>query len=168
MEQSSFKHVTETGYRALADEFNQGTWATVDITSFVDAQGTVIKPLCMAPTVVTVKIEVLSSIAGLAGNVGQTNYAASKAGIVGFARALSPLLGPRGITVNAVAPGFIETRLTAAIPFTIREAARRMSSLGQGGLPEDVAQTITFLASPAAQGLTGNVVRVCGQSLVGA
>lgn len=114
------------------------------------------------------RVLALSSIAGLAGNVGQTNYAASKAGIVGFARALSPLLGPRGITVNAVAPGFIETRLTAAIPFTIREAARRMSSLGQGGLPEDVAQTITFLASPAAQGLTGNVVRVCGQSLVGA
>ena len=66
MEQSSFKHVTETGYRALADEFNQGTWATVDITPFVDAQGEIIKPLCTAPTVVTVKIEILASIASLA------------------------------------------------------------------------------------------------------
>ena len=114
------------------------------------------------------RIVALSSIAGLAGNVGQTNYAASKAGVVGFVRALAPQCAPRGITVNAVAPGFIETRLTAAIPFAIREAARRMSSLGQGGHPEDVAQTIAFLASPSAQGLTGNVVRVCGQSIVGA
>lgn len=114
------------------------------------------------------RVVALSSIAGLAGNVGQTNYAASKAGVVGFVRALAPSCAARGITVNAVAPGFIETRLTAAIPLAVREAARRMSSLGQGGLPDDVAQAITFLASPAAQGVTGNVLRVCGQSLVGA
>src|SRR5262249_29528600 len=77
----------------------------------------------------------LSSVAGIAGNVGQTNYAASKAGVVGFVRALSARVADRGITVNAIAPGFIETRMTAAIPTVIREAGRRLSALGQGGLP---------------------------------
>ncbi len=110
----------------------------------------------------------LSSVSGLAGNVGQTAYSASKAGLVGFVRALAPLLAERGITVNAVAPGFIETRMTAAIPFAIREGARRLSALGQGGLPEDVAEALVFLASPGAQGITGQVLRVCGGALVGA
>ncbi len=114
------------------------------------------------------RIVCLSSVAGLAGNVGQTNYAASKAGIVGYVRKLAPELAPRGITVNAIAPGFIETRLTAAIPVMIREAGRRLSALGQGGLPQDVAEAITFLAQPAAVGLTGNVLRVCGGALIGA
>ncbi len=110
----------------------------------------------------------LSSIAGLAGNMGQTNYAASKGGVAGFVRGLWPKLAPRGITVNAIAPGFIETRLTAAIPVAIREAGRRLSALGQGGQPEDVAQAITFLASPGAQGLTGQILRVCGGAFIGA
>jgi 3-oxoacyl-[acyl-carrier protein] reductase len=114
------------------------------------------------------RIVCLSSIAGIAGNVGQTNYAASKAGIIGYVRAMSERLADRGITVNAIAPGFIETRLTAAIPLAIREVARRMSALGQGGLPEDVAQAIVFLATPGAQGITGRTLRVCGGSLVGA
>ena len=69
---------------------------------------------------------------------------------------------------NAIAPGFIETRLTDAMPFAIREVARRLSALGQGGQPEDVAQVITFLATPGAQGVTGAVVRVCGGAFVGA
>ena len=110
----------------------------------------------------------LSSVAGIAGNVGQTNYAASKAGVIGFVRHHAGALAARGITVNAVAPGFIETRLTAAIPFMVREAGRRLSALGQGGLPGDVAEVITFLSSPGAQGLTGQVVRVCGGSFLGA
>jgi acetyl-CoA acyltransferase len=110
----------------------------------------------------------LSSIAGLAGNVGQTAYAASKSGIVGFVRAESERLAGRGITVNAVAPGFIETRLTAAIPVAIREVARRLSALGQGGLPEDIADAITFLATPGAQGITGRTLRVCGGAFIGA
>lgn len=114
------------------------------------------------------RIVCLSSIAGLAGNVGQTAYAASKAGIVGLVRSLSTQLAERGITVNAIAPGFIETRLTAAIPFAIREVARRLAALGQGGLPEDVAQAITFLATPGSQGVTGRVLRVCGGAFVGA
>ncbi len=113
------------------------------------------------------RIVLLSSIAGIAGNVGQTNYAASKSGLVGAVEHLSAQTAKRGITVNAIAPGFIETRLTAAIPVMIREGARRMSALGQGGQPEDVGQAITFLSTPGADGLTGNVLRVCGGALVG-
>ena len=71
------------------------------------------------------------------------------------------------IRVNAIAPGFIETRLTDAIPAMIREAARRMSSLVQGGLPQDIAEVATFLASPGAGGVTGEVVRVCGGHITG-
>ena len=110
----------------------------------------------------------LSSVAGIAGNMGQTNYAASKAGLIGYVRMLAERTADRGITVNAVAPGFIETRLTAAIPFAIREAGRRLSNLGQGGLPIDVAEAITFLSTPGASGVTGGVLRVCGGSLIGA
>jgi 3-oxoacyl-[acyl-carrier protein] reductase len=114
------------------------------------------------------RIVCLSSVAGLAGNVGQTAYAASKAGLAGWARGLADRLADRGITVNAVAPGLIETRLTAAMPFIIREAARRLSALAQGGLPEDVAHAIVFLASPGAHGITGAALRVCGGAFVGA
>lgn len=110
----------------------------------------------------------LSSIAGIAGNMGQTNYAASKSGVIGFTRFLAKSLASRGITVNAVAPGFIETRMTAAIPVVIREAGRRLSALGQGGQPEDVARTIAFLATPGAAGVSGQVLRVCGGALIGA
>jgi 3-oxoacyl-[acyl-carrier protein] reductase len=110
----------------------------------------------------------LSSVAGIAGNVGQTAYAASKAGMAAWAKAIAPALAERGITANAVAPGFIETRLTAAMPLAIRQAARRLSALSQGGEPEDVAQAIAFLASGGAQGVTGRTLRVCGGALVGA
>ncbi|MFI9008529.1 3-oxoacyl-ACP reductase [Actinosynnema sp. NPDC053489] len=109
----------------------------------------------------------VSSIAGIAGNVGQTNYATTKAGVIGMVDSLSRRLAGRA-TVNAVAPGFIETRMTAAVPLVIREAGRRMNSLSQGGLPVDVAETIAWFAHPASAGVTGNVVRVCGQSLLGA
>ena len=114
------------------------------------------------------RIICLSSVAGIAGNLGQTNYAASKAGIIGLVRALAPKLAGRGITVNAIAPGFIETRLTAAIPVVIREVGRRLSALGQGGLPDDIGQLVTFLASPGAQGVTGQIIRDCGGALIGA
>jgi 3-oxoacyl-[acyl-carrier protein] reductase len=114
------------------------------------------------------RIVCLSSVSGIAGNVGQTNYSASKAALIGYVDALGTQLAPRGITANAIAPGFIETRMTAAIPMMIREAGRRLSALGQGGLPEDVAQAITFLASPGAQGITGTTLRVCGGALIGA
>ena len=114
------------------------------------------------------RVVCLSSIAGLAGNMGQTAYAASKAGIVGYVRAEAERLADKGITVNAIAPGFIETRMTAAIPVAIREVARRLSALGQGGQPSDVGQAITFLATAGSQGLTGQVLRVCGGAFVGA
>ncbi|GAA3223402.1 hypothetical protein GCM10020256_31470 [Streptomyces thermocoprophilus] len=114
------------------------------------------------------RIVATASIAGLAGNAGQTNYAASKAGVAGLVRALAPhALDGHGVTVNAVAPGFIETRMTAAVPFLIREAGRRMNSLAQGGLPADVAETTAWLAHPASGAVNGQVVRVCGQSLLG-
>ncbi len=114
------------------------------------------------------RIVCLSSVAGIAGNMGQTNYAASKAGIVGYVEKLAPELASRGITVNAVAPGFIETRLTAAIPVVIREVGRRLSNLGQGGLPQDIGEVVTFLASPGSQGVTGQIVRACGGAFIGA
>ncbi len=114
------------------------------------------------------RIVCVASMSGIAGNAGQTNYAASKAGVIGMVEALAPELAARGATINAVAPGFIETRMTAAMPIGPREAGRRLSSLSQGGLPVDVAETIAWLASPASTGVNGNVVRVCGQSLLGA
>jgi 3-oxoacyl-[acyl-carrier protein] reductase len=113
------------------------------------------------------RIVCVSSMSGIAGNAGQTNYATSKAGVIGLVETLAPAL-ERGITINAVAPGFIETQMTAAMPIAVREAGRRMNSLRQGGLPVDVAETIAWLASPASAGVNGNVVRVCGQSLLGA
>ncbi|MFC9831162.1 3-oxoacyl-ACP reductase [Streptomyces albogriseolus] len=115
------------------------------------------------------RIVATASIAGIAGNAGQTNYGASKAGVTGFVRALAPrALAAHGVTVNAVAPGFIETKMTAAVPLLIREAGRRMNSLAQGGLPVDVAETTAWLAHPGSGAVNGQVVRVCGQSLLGA
>ncbi|MCZ2402627.1 3-oxoacyl-ACP reductase [Paenarthrobacter sp. Z7-10] len=113
------------------------------------------------------RIVSVASTSGIAGNRGQTNYAASKAGVIGMVRATAKLLAPLGGSVNAVAPGFIETDMTARMPFATRELARRLNSLQQGGWPEDVAETIAFLASDAAGGISGNVLRVCGQNLVG-
>ncbi|MFZ0043452.1 MAG: 3-oxoacyl-ACP reductase [Solirubrobacteraceae bacterium] len=110
----------------------------------------------------------VSSISGIAGNAGQTNYSTSKAGVIGFVQAWAPELAKRGVTINAVAPGFIETQMTATMPIAIREAGRRMNSLSQGGLPVDVAETIAWYANPASAGVTANIVRVCGQSLLGA
>jgi 3-oxoacyl-[acyl-carrier protein] reductase len=110
----------------------------------------------------------VSSIAGIAGNRGQTNYATSKAGVIGIVEALAPALGTRGVTVNAVAPGVIETAMTARMPWALREAGRRMNSMSQGGLPVDVAEAVAFLAHPGSGGITGTVLRVCGQSLIGA
>ena len=110
----------------------------------------------------------VSSIAGIAGNRGQTNYGASKAGVVGLVDAYAPVLAKEGITINAVAPGFIETAMTAAIPLATRQAGRLMNSLLQGGQTVDVAETVAYFASPASNAVTGNVVRVCGQSLLGA
>ncbi len=109
-----------------------------------------------------------ASTSGIAGNRGQTNYAASKAGIIGMVRATAPVMAARGATINAVAPGFIETDMTAMMPFATREVARRLNSLQQGGQPVDVAETIAWLAQGPSAGVNGQVVRVCGQNVVGA
>jgi 3-oxoacyl-[acyl-carrier protein] reductase len=110
----------------------------------------------------------LSSMAGIAGNRGQTNYAATKAGVIGMTQALAPVFAEKGVTINAVAPGFIETKMTEAIPLATREVARRMNSLFQGGKPVDVAEAIAYFASPASNAVTGNTIRVCGQAMLGA
>ncbi len=110
----------------------------------------------------------VSSIAGIAGNRGQTNYGATKAGVIGIVDAYAPVLAKKNITINAVAPGFIETAMTAAIPLATRQAGRLMNSLQQGGQTVDVAETVSYFAAPSSAAVTGNVVRVCGQSLLGA
>ena len=114
------------------------------------------------------RIVCVSSMSGIAGNSGQTNYATSKAGVIGMVESLAPTLAEKGMTINAVAPGFIETQMTGQMPIAIREAGRRMNSMSQGGKPVDVAETIAWFASPASTGVNGNTVRVCGQSLLGA
>jgi 3-oxoacyl-[acyl-carrier protein] reductase len=108
------------------------------------------------------RIVCVSSLSAIAGNAGQTNYATAKAGLLDLVDSLKL---PEGATINAVAPGFIETAMTAAMPIGVREAGRRLNSLRQGGLPIDVAETVAWLAS---SGVDRNVVRVCGQSLLGA
>jgi 3-oxoacyl-[acyl-carrier protein] reductase len=109
----------------------------------------------------------VASIAGIAGNVGQTSYAASKAGVIGLVDSLADDLKD-GITINAVAPGFIITQMTAAVPFATREVGQRLNAMAQGGLPVDVAETVAWYASPGSTAVNGNVVRVCGQMMMGA
>lgn len=116
----------------------------------------------------TPRIVSLASTSGIAGNRGQTNYATSKAGVMGMVAASAELLAAAGGSINAVAPGFIETEMTAKIPFATREVARRLNSLQQGGKPQDVAEVIAFLVSDASAGVNGRTLRVCGQNLVGA
>jgi len=114
------------------------------------------------------RVVCISSTSGIAGNRGQTNYAASKAGIIGMVQALAPAMAQRDTTINAVAPGFIETAMTKAMPLATRAVGRRVNSLSQGGLPVDVAEAVAWLGQPGTAGVNGQVVRVCGQSIVGA
>ena len=112
----------------------------------------------------------VSSMNGIAGQRGQTNYAASKAGVIGYVDFMQhdEKLRAHNITVNAVAPGFIETAMTAAIPLFTRMFGRRLNSLSQGGLPVDVAEAIAFFGNPLSRGVNGNTLRICGQSWFGA
>jgi len=134
--------------------------AQLDITAALLAADGVLKP--------DARVVCVSSQSGIAGNRGQTNYAASKAGIIGMVRSWAPEFAERGATINAVAPGFIVTEMTAKMPLGTREVGSRLNSLQQGGLPVDVAETIAWLAQPGSGGVNGQVVRVCGQSLLGA
>ena len=104
----------------------------------------------------------ISSISGLVGQGGQTNYASSKAGIVGFTKSLAKELGSRSITVNAVAPGFVPTALTADLPDQLMDKMLELTPLGRLGEPEEVAHLVTFLASDRASYITGEVIRVDG------
>jgi 3-oxoacyl-[acyl-carrier protein] reductase len=134
--------------------------AQLDITqALLDADG-VLKP--------GARIVCVSSQSGISGNRGQTNYSASKAGVIGMVRAWAPAFAERGATINAVAPGFIVTEMTAKMPFGTREVGSRLNSMQQGGLPVDVAETIAWMSQPGSAGVNGQVVRVCGQSLIGA
>lgn len=136
-------------------------------TSVVDANltGTFLMCKAILPDMVkarTGRIINLTSVAGLYGNAGQVNYAASKAGVIGLTRSLAKEVGSRSITVNAVAPGFIETDMTSVLSDSIRENAVQSISLGRLGQPADIAGVVAFLASPAASYITGQVIEVSG------
>ena len=104
----------------------------------------------------------ISSVVGIYGNAGQVNYSASKAGVIGMTKSLAKELGSRGITCNAVAPGFIETDMTKVIPEDIKAEMLKSIALGRAGQPEDVAKVVAFLASDEAEYVTGQVVEVAG------
>lgn len=116
------------------------------------------------------RIICISSISGIAGNFGQSNYACSKAGIVGYVDAFAQSIKQKSnssITINAIAPGFIETQMTQKIPLLTREIGRRMNALSQGGLPIDIAEAVSYFCHPGSHSLNGNVLRVCGLSFLG-
>jgi len=104
----------------------------------------------------------MASVVGVTGNVGQANYSASKAGLIGLTKTAAKELAPRGITVNAIAPGFIETDMTASLSEKARNAMLSQVPLGRAGQPEDIAATVAFLASESASYITGQVIHVSG------
>jgi 3-oxoacyl-[acyl-carrier protein] reductase len=109
-----------------------------------------------------------SSISGIAGNFGQTNYTATKAALIGYSASKSKELKLKGITINAIAPGYIKTDMVKTMPLMTRIFAERLTSLAQAGKPEDIAEAMAFLAHPGAESVNGQVLRVCGGSFLGA
>ena len=104
----------------------------------------------------------MSSVVGISGNAGQCNYSASKAGLIGLAKSIAKEMGPRGIRANCIAPGFIATDMTGAIPENVRQEWEKQIPLRRGGTPEDVANVALFLASDMAEYVTGQVINCCG------
>ncbi|HHU39661.1 MAG TPA: 3-oxoacyl-ACP reductase [Propionibacterium sp.] len=155
--------------RMLAN-LDEKTWASVlDVNLAAEMRINAVlldhdRPGALAPDG---RIVGVASTSGWAGNKGQSNYAASKAGVMGLVRAMADDLADGHVATNGVAPGFIETEMTGKIPYVQREVFRRVNSLSQGGQPVDVAETIAYLCDPASGGVDGQVIRVCGQNMVG-
>ena len=152
----------------LLANMNEGQWQMVQNINLVAPVRITEQMLASGGLAPDANIVGISSMAGISGNRGQTNYATTKAGMIGLVDALAEKMAAAGGTVNAVAPGFIETAMTAAMPTGPREIGRRISSLNQGGLPVDVAETVAFFASSGSRAVNGNAVRVCGQNMMGA
>lgn len=130
-----------------------------NLTSIFRLSKAVIRPMMKARTGRIINI---GSVVGLTGNPGQTNYSAAKAGVMGFSKSLAREIGSRGITVNTVAPGFIDTDMTKALPDEQREALIKQIPLGKLGQPEDIANAVAFLASPSAGYISGETINVNG------
>lgn len=159
--------ITRDKLLANMDAARWDSLMAVNITAPLRINDQLVSALGQGVVAENFRIVSLASTSGIAGNRGQTNYAAAKAGIMGMTQALAGQLANTGGSVNAVAPGFIETAMTDAMPTATREVARRMNALQQGGRPVDVAEAIGFLLSDAAAGINGTTLRVCGQSMVG-
>jgi 3-oxoacyl-[acyl-carrier protein] reductase len=144
----TLKNMTKEQWKFVIDVNLNGTFnVTKNALSMIKDHGRIIN---------------ISSIIGISGNFGQTNYAASKAGIIGFTKSLARELGKKRITVNAVAPGFIDTKMTKSVPFIRKKIIMAMIPLGRAGTAEDVANLVAFLASEKASYITGEVISIDG------
>jgi 3-oxoacyl-[acyl-carrier protein] reductase len=151
--------ITRDGLLLRMSEADWDAILDTDLTSVYRMTKACLRPMMKARKGRIINI---TSVVGAIGNAGQTNYAAAKAGVIGFTRALAREIGSRSITVNAVAPGFIDTDMTRALPAASREALLAQVPLGRFGNPEDVAHAVAFLASPQAAYITGTTLHVNG------